>query len=95
MFKIVCRVESAYHYANWTKCTHKLKDVDSVVILSIKYNMFMHIRATSHTRLRGCDHCTSSTLIGGKGGAGPSSLHTTLEGPTKYVCECKMDVKST
>ena len=32
------------------------------------------------------DQCTSSTLIGGKGGAGPSSpLHTTLEGPTEYV----------
>ena len=28
---------------------------------------------------------TSSTLIGGKVGAGPSSLHTTLEGPTEYV----------
>ena len=28
---------------------------------------------------------TSSTLIGGKGGANPSSLHTTLEGPTYYV----------
>ena len=40
-------------------------------------------RATSHTRLRACDHYTSSTLIGGKGGAGPSSLHTTLEGPTE------------
>ena len=25
---------------------------------------------------------TSITLIGGKGGIGPSSLHTTLEGPT-------------
>ena len=44
------------------------------------------LRATSHTRLRARDHCTSSTLIGGKGGAGPSSLlHTTLEGPTEYV----------
>ena len=42
-------------------------------------------RATSHTRLRARDHYTSSTLIGGKGGAGPSSLHTTLEGPTEYV----------
>ncbi len=30
-------------------------------------------------------HYTSSTLIGGKGKAGPSSLHTTLEGPTEYV----------
>ena len=40
------------------------------------------LRATSHMRLRAHDHYTSSTLIGGKGGAGPSSLHTTLEGPT-------------
>ena len=31
----------------------------------------------------------------GKGGAGPSLLHTTHEGPTEWVCECKMDVKST
>jgi hypothetical protein len=42
-------------------------------------------RATSHTRLRAHDHYTSHTPIGGKGGAGPSLLHTTLEGPTKYV----------
>ena len=33
--------------------------------------------ATSHTRLRAhAQYCTSSTLIGGIGGAGPSSLHT-------------------
>ena len=38
-----------------------------------------------HTRLRARDHHTSSTLIGGKGGAGPTSLHTMLEGPTEYV----------
>ena len=43
------------------------------------------IRATSHTRLRAHDHSTLSTLIGGKGGAGPSSLRTMLEGPTEYV----------
>ena len=36
-------------------------------------------------RLRAGDHYTLSTLIGGKGGAGPSTLHTTLEGPTEYV----------
>ena len=35
------------------------------------------LRATSHTRLRACDHSTSSTLIGGTGGAGPSSLGLT------------------
>ena len=43
------------------------------------------IRATSHTRLRARDHYTSSTLIGGKDGVGPSSLHTKFEGPTEYV----------
>ena len=43
------------------------------------------LRATSHTRLKARDHYTSSTLIGGKGGAGPSSLHTMLEGPMEYV----------
>ena len=41
------------------------------------------LRATSPMRLRAHDHYTSSTLIGGKGGAGPSSLHITLEGPTE------------
>ena len=46
-------------------------------------------------RLNARDHYTSSTLIGGKGGAGPNSLHTTLEGPTEYISEYKMDVKST
>jgi hypothetical protein len=42
-------------------------------------------RATSHTRPRAHDQYTSNTLIGGKGGSGPSSLHNTLEGPTEYV----------
>ena len=41
------------------------------------------------------DHPTPSTLIGGKRGAGPSSLHTTREGPTEYISECRLDVKST
>jgi hypothetical protein len=43
---------------------------------------FSLLRATTHTRLRARYHYTSSTLIGGKGRAGPSSLHTMLEGPT-------------
>jgi hypothetical protein len=43
------------------------------------------LRATSHMRLRARDHYTSSTLIGVQGRPGPSSLHTTLEGPTTYV----------
>jgi hypothetical protein len=51
----------------------------------VSHDILVILRATSHTRLRGRDHYTSSTLIGGKGGASPSSLHTTLERPTKYV----------
>ena len=43
------------------------------------------LRATSYTRLRARDHCTSSTLIGGKGGVCPSLLHTMLDGATEYV----------
>ena len=46
-------------------------------------------------RLRARDHYTSSTRVGGKGGAGPSSLHTTLDGTTEYVNICEMDVKFT
>ena len=38
-----------------------------------------NLRATSHIRLRARDHYTSSTLIGGKGGDSPSSLHTMLK----------------
>ena len=51
----------------------------------------------SHMRLRARYHCTSSTPIGGKGRAGGpiSLLYTTLEETTEWVCECKMDVKST
>ena len=47
--------------------------------------LFQRLRVTSHRRLRARDHFSSSTLIDGKGGAGPSSLYTTLEGPTECV----------
>ena len=53
--------------------------------------LFLKLKVTSHTRLRARDHYTANTLIGGRGRASPSSLHTTLEGP--YIC--KMDVNST
>jgi hypothetical protein len=39
----------------------------------------------SHMSMRAHDQCTSSTLLGGKGIAGPSSLNTMLEGLTEYV----------
>jgi hypothetical protein len=45
--------------------------------------LFFAFRATLHTRLRARYLCTSSTLIGGKGGAGPSLLYTMLGGPTE------------
>ena len=45
----------------------------------------MGVGAILYTRLRARGHCTSSTLSGGKGGDGTSSLHTTPEGPTEFV----------
>ena len=47
------------------------------------------LRATLHTRLRARDYYNSSTLIGGKGGAGPSLLHTMLKGPTEYYVNAR------
>ena len=51
------------------------------------------LKATLHTWPRTHDHCTPSTLIGGKGIANPSSLHNTLEGPKEYVNGFKMECK--
>ena len=59
--------------------------VDYNLCTLVKHLKNIHLSATSRTRLRARDHYTSSTLIGGKSGAGPSSLHTTLGGPTEYV----------
>ena len=64
-------------------------------LLAIFLVILRKIRATSHTRRRARDHYTSSTLIGGKSEAGPSSLHTRLEGPMECISECKMDVPVT
>ena len=61
---------SMRHYAFW---------------ISFQLKPTLNLRATSHTILRACDQYTSRTLIGRKGGAGPSSLHTALEGSTEYV----------
>ena len=70
------------------------KNHDSLTLILFRYHesksMNMDwkstsLRVTSHTRLRAQHHCTSSTLIGGKGGVGPSSLHITLEGPMQYM----------
>ena len=60
------------------------------------YTLHGTIYATSQTRLRARDQYTSSTVIGGKGGVGPSTLHTTLEGPKEYVMQdgCRVHVDS-
>ena len=52
------------------------------------------VRVTSHTRLRAHNHCTLNTLLGGKGRARPSSIYTTLGGPTVQVNARRMS-KST
>ena len=56
-----------------------------ITLVLLDKRQVMLSKVTSHTRPRARDHSASSTLIGGKGRAGPSSLHTTLERPTKYV----------
>jgi hypothetical protein len=83
---------------NWSAHGHSLRVKDGIAPPWVKYcdelyltlmlldkRQVMSFRATSYTRLRACDHSTSSTLIGGKGTSGPSLLHTTLERPTEYV----------
>ena len=72
-------VFSVMHYDD-----HRTRPPNIMIIWHI-FEMWEALRATSHMRLRAHDHNTSSTLIGGKGRARPSSLHITLEGPTKYV----------
>ena len=51
------------------------------------------LKATSHTRLRARDQYISSTPIGVESVQVPFTLW--LRDQTEYVCECKMDVKST
>ena len=65
-------------------------------IRCILYTYHLLFRATSHTRPRARDHHTSSALIGGKGGVGPSLLPSHHAwGTIEVISECKMDVKST
>ena len=89
-------------HGSWLMCEVALRS-NSKVQLSANcfklipytfWTMDPHLRATSHTRLSAYDLYTSSTLIGGKSRAGPTSLHTTLWG-INGVCECKMDAKAT
>ena len=53
---------------------------DSLWTLSFGFSQFHGHNSwlVCEAALRARDQCTSSTPIGGKGGAGPSSLHTTL-----------------
>ena len=88
-----CQLRSIYKY-NRRGCMYgespcmKWNEM-KLVLKSRKPNMLMELkvgpRATAHTRLRACDHYTSSTLNSGKGGADLRLLHTMLEGLTEYV----------
>jgi len=51
----------------------------------IGISMFMRAQGHFIHETESPDHYTSSTLIGGEGGAGPSLLHTSLEGPIEYL----------
>ena len=64
-----------------------VKVVPSVLMSVLIRRVASHTRPRPRPRAR--DHYdASSTLVGGKGGDCPSSLHaSTLEGPTG-VCEC-------
>ena len=53
------------------------------------------LRATSHTRLRACDHYTSSTLIGTWKRESQSKFASHYTWGTNGAHKCKMDVKST
>ena len=54
------------------------------------------LRATSHIRVRARDHCTSSTLVGGKSGAGRScfTLHLRVQRSMWMQDECKVYMDS-
>jgi hypothetical protein len=61
----------------WLRALSRLCEVALILFIHHALRLLLiRFSATSHTRLRACDHCNSSTLIGGKGRAGPSSLHT-------------------
>ena len=62
-------------------------NIDSTNTTKSRYNFYIQPRSGNDAFIltQARDQYTSSTLIGGKGGAGPSSLRTKLEGPTEYV----------
>ena len=77
-------------------------DAISIKYMSLRYLLFDPHWATYQSKIGVWEplHAwdwepdTSSTLSGVKGGAGPSSLHTTLEGPIEHVnarCKVYMD----
>jgi len=61
---------------------------------TLSLELYNQHRYKGHFALNACDHCTSSTLIGGKGGAVQGHFTLSFEGPMEKS-EYKMDVKST
>ena len=79
----LCQLLTSNIYNTFNLRNKKTKKIP-VLLISILMHMtiLQHLQAMN---MRAQDHYISSTLIGGKGGAGPSSLHITVEKPTKYV----------
>ena len=60
------------------------KRLKIMIVLECVWNSnTLRLRATSHTRLRALDRCTSSTPVGERGRAGASSLRTKHYRPTE------------
>ena len=60
------------------------KRLKIMIVLECVWNSnTLRLRATSHTRPRALDRCTSSTPVGERGRAGASSLRTKLYRPTE------------
>ena len=83
------------------KCLYTTKFVVVVVMLVVMavmaygvWTTLFGLRATPHTRLRACDHYTSSTLLGGKRQS-QSKFSSHCTWGTNGVCECRMGGKST
>ena len=76
---------AAYMYTQFLTVSPSLKSIIHYMCRFEHLITILELSATSHTTLRAHDHYTLSILIGGKGGAGPSSLHITLERPTEHV----------
>ena len=75
----------------WKHSKKILPQQISYVILGLNKTSSEKLRATSHSRLRAHDHCTSTTLIGGRSPSRSKFATSHYAWGTNGVCECEMD----